>query len=220
MAVNSIPPEPFDLSTQEMASAIARFRRRIAELENFEPSSVKNRSDPRIDALEVSIDESLREAFGHDTSQYRLYSGARSLDTAGINMAHATPLPQVIAGLTRGKERALALLNQATRFFEEKLTDLGEQPSQSSPEAKAPRAYEGMDLHPMIARAASDLYRNGHYANAIEDAVKALNNLVRLASGVEGDGTPLMETVFSPKKPILRFNVEKTNRITTSKRAS
>jgi uncharacterized protein (TIGR02391 family) len=39
-----------------------------------------------------------------------------------------------------------------------------------------------------------------------EDAVKALNNLVRLCSGVDGDGTSLMETVFSPKKPILRFN--------------
>ncbi|MGA7429617.1 MAG: TIGR02391 family protein [Xanthobacteraceae bacterium] len=40
----------------------------------------------------------------------------------------------------------------------------------------------------------------------MEDAVKALNNLVRLHSGEEADGTSLMETVFSPKKPILRFN--------------
>ena len=75
-----------------------------------------------------------------------------------------------------------------------------------TPAQKRCRAYEGLDLHPAIARAANDLYRNGHYANAIEDAVKALNNLVRLHSGEDGDGTPLMEKVFSPKKPILRFN--------------
>jgi hypothetical protein len=44
------------------------------------------------------------------------------------------------------------------------------------------QAYESLDLHPEIARASSDLYRDGRYAHAIEDAVKALNNLVRLRS--------------------------------------
>ena len=68
------------------------------------------------------------------------------------------------------------------------------------------RAYEGLDLHPDIADAASELYLNGHFANAIEDAVKALNARVRMRSGVELDGTTLMEHVFGPKGPILRFN--------------
>jgi uncharacterized protein (TIGR02391 family) len=67
-------------------------------------------------------------------------------------------------------------------------------------------AYEGLDLHPEIARAAGDLYRGGHYANAIEDAVKVLNDLVRMRSGQTADGTSLMETVFSPNRPILKFN--------------
>lgn len=71
---------------------------------------------------------------------------------------------------------------------------------------RALRAYETLDLHESIADAASDLYRDGHYANAIEDAVKALNNLVRLRSGLEIDGSALMNTAFSPEKPILRFN--------------
>jgi len=57
-----------------------------------------------------------------------------------------------------------------------------------------------------LLAASSELYRNGHYANAIEDAVKALNGLVRLRSGQDGDGTSLMQAVFSPKNPILRFN--------------
>jgi uncharacterized protein (TIGR02391 family) len=63
-----------------------------------------------------------------------------------------------------------------------------------------------LELHPEIARAASTLYLNGHYANAIEDAVKALNNLVRLRSGSDKDGTALMESVFNPKNPTLKFN--------------
>jgi uncharacterized protein (TIGR02391 family) len=72
--------------------------------------------------------------------------------------------------------------------------------------ARALRAYEGLDLHPDIADAASGLYVDGHYAAAIEAAVKALNARVRLRSGEEIDGTTLMERVFSPKAPILRFN--------------
>jgi uncharacterized protein (TIGR02391 family) len=64
-----------------------------------------------------------------------------------------------------------------------------------------------LDLHPEIARAVGKLYRDGHYANAVEDAVKALNALVRMRSGVENlDGSKLMERVFNPSNPVLRFN--------------
>jgi uncharacterized protein (TIGR02391 family) len=63
-----------------------------------------------------------------------------------------------------------------------------------------------LDLHPEIARAASKLYQDGHYATAVEHAVKALNDLVRLRSKLEFDGMTLMERAFSPSKPILKFN--------------
>jgi uncharacterized protein (TIGR02391 family) len=43
-------------------------------------------------------------------------------------------------------------------------------------------------------------------SQAIEAAVKALNNVVRLRSGLNIDGTTLMERAFSPSNPILRFN--------------
>ena len=68
------------------------------------------------------------------------------------------------------------------------------------------RAYQGLDLHPEIARAASKLYQDAHYANAVEAAVKALNGLVRLRSGLDQDGTSLMERAFSPSNPLLKFN--------------
>jgi uncharacterized protein (TIGR02391 family) len=74
------------------------------------------------------------------------------------------------------------------------------------PTSRALRAYRDLDLHPEISRAAGDLYLDGHYANAIEDSVKALNQLVRLRSGEELDGAKLMERVFAPGGPILRFN--------------
>ena len=69
------------------------------------------------------------------------------------------------------------MIEAAIEWLKEKLADAEEDAT-----GKTLRAYEGLDLHPEIARAASDLYRDGHYANAVEASVKALNKLVRLRS--------------------------------------
>jgi uncharacterized protein (TIGR02391 family) len=107
-----------------------------------------------------------------------------------------------IQDFAKGLERAQALTKDAIKRLGEKAQDAEEEA-----ESKTLKAYEGLDLHPEIARAANDLYRDGHYANAIEDAVKALNAFVRLRSGIEDrDGTSLMEFVFNPKNPFLVFN--------------
>lgn len=87
-------------------------------------------------------------------------------------------------------------------MFLEELGDAGETAT-----GKSLKAYEGLELHPGIERAAGKLFRDGHYANAVEDAAKALNALVKMNSGVDDrDGTALMEFVFSPKSPMLKFN--------------
>ena len=64
----------------------------------------------------------------------------------------------------------------------------------------------GLELHPAIAKASSPLFRDGHYSSAIEDAVKAQNEIVRTKSMIDDDGVSLMNKCFSPKKPVLRFN--------------
>lgn len=66
---------------------------------------------------------------------------------------------------------------------------------------------EQLPLHPRIASVAVDLYHNGHFANAVFDASKALNNFVQERSGRHDlDGASLMRTVFSKNSPILAFN--------------
>jgi len=86
--------------------------------------------------------------------------------------------------------------------FLEELEDAGETSS-----GKVLKAYEGLELHAKIEEAVGKLFRDGHYANAIENAMKTLNALVRLNSGIDDkDGSSLMEYVFSPNSPILKFN--------------
>ncbi len=192
-----------NLSYQQMEVAIPKIERRIADLEGFDVNSVNDRSDARIDALEKSLDALLVSIFGAGTVEYdRYHWQVTRLDTASINMMHQTPIHEVREGLQRGISTAKAHLETIKKGFLEELGDAG-----LTSAGKTLKAYEGLELHSEIERAVGNLYRDGHYANAVEDATKALNALVRMRSGVEDkDGSTLMEAVFSPKNPILKFN--------------
>ncbi len=196
-------PIEANLSYQQMEVAIPKIDRRIADLESFDVDSIADRRDARIGALAKSLDALLVSVFGAGTVEYdRYHWQVTRLDTASINMMYRTPIHEVREGLRRGIATAKAHLEAIKKGFLEELGDAGLTSS-----GKTLKAYEGLELHPEIERAVGNLYRDGHYANAIEDATKALNALVRMRSGVDDkDGIPLMETVFSPKNSILKFN--------------
>jgi uncharacterized protein (TIGR02391 family) len=142
------------------------------------------------------VNATLRDVFGADSDEFRDFKAdIRSFSGATLDwQARARRFPGAVVRISDRLINAIDLLtDRAARVGE-------------TAEQRALRAYEGLDLHPEIGRAAGGLYQDGHYANAIEDAVKALNGLVRLRSGLEIDGAPLMTTAFSPDKPALRFN--------------
>ena len=122
------PPErqSAQLTPEEMQAAIPKLTRRIGDLEAFDPETVEDRSDPKLEALEASIDRTLASIFGTETTDYQRYRAATNLDTASINMMYPTPIPEVRDGLRRGVARAVALLGEARTGFQEELEDLGE----------------------------------------------------------------------------------------------
>lgn len=72
---------------------------------------------------------------------------------------------------------------------------------------RARHAFSQLGLHSEIARAVTKLFEDGHYANAVEDGCKVLDLLVKMRSGrTDLSGTELMQAVFSPKNPVLRFS--------------
>lgn len=184
---------PKKLSPAEIRAAIPRLVRRVAELEKLPLSEAfyGDATSPTAAALDHAITSTVADIFGSDSWEYRYLAKPFLRSMAEGNKK----------GIKAEQERAIALLKQKIALLEEQL-----QQNDDDAASRAIRAYGDLDLHPEIGRAASDLYRDEHYANAIEDAVKALNALVRLRSGVELDGAQLMTTVFSPKDPILRFN--------------
>ena len=71
--------------------------------------------------------------------------------------------------------------------------------------------FESLSLHPEIKSASEELFRNGHYTQAISDALKKVNNMVKRKSEKHDlDGKSLMLHVFSPNFPILKLNHLKT----------
>jgi uncharacterized protein (TIGR02391 family) len=145
-----------------------------------------------------------KNVFGYGTVDYHRYH---------IDPLDPTPLIMTPFGdggpsiherrphIKKGIAGAISTLNSAISILKERLGDSGETGA-----ARAMTAYRGLDLHPEIARAASRLYHDEHYANAVEAAVKALNDFVRLRSSLDIDGRTLMERAFSPNNPILKFN--------------
>jgi uncharacterized protein (TIGR02391 family) len=194
-------PGPANLSPQQMRTAIPKLERRIEELRGVDVSNVQERGDPLFDALEQKIDDALVEIFGNDTIEYERFR-VRTLDTGPLNFMHEAPLSQVRQGYQRGIELAASNLQTIVDLFREKLDDLGETPG-----GRAVRAFGELDIHPEIESAIGELFRNGHYANAVEDACKVLDQLVKKKSSRSDlSGTKLMQAVFSPNKPVLRFN--------------
>lgn len=201
MATRKSPPEPQParLTADEMRAAIPKLKRRIDELNSFDPTTLRDRFDPVTIALVQKIDDTLVEILGADTLDYQRFR-INSLDRSPIVIGGIS-IDRVIRGFAEGKAHATSQLQTLVELFGEKLADSGQTPT-----GRALRGFADLDLHPEVKNRVSKLFLDGHYANAVEDACKVLDLLVKIRSGDDRSGTDLMQAVFSPKTPILRFN--------------
>jgi uncharacterized protein (TIGR02391 family) len=178
-------------------SKIRKLERRLSDLDEVKPQQVTDWSGDA-GRIAVAINATMDDVFGAGTADAADFQ----IDPEWFWILYSTEAYQHVEDFSRGLNRARAIVGDAIKRLKEKVSDVEE-----DAEAKALKAYEGLELHPEISRAAGGLYRSGHYSNAVLDAIKALNAFVRLRSGIEDrDGTELMEYVFSIKNPILAFN--------------
>lgn len=189
------------ITYHEMELAISNINRRLDELKQFNINSISAYNDPCIEAYEHKINNLLKDLYGINTIEYESYKYIA--DFSPSSYSPSTPsLSEIQSHIEHRIKRAITILETIKQNFQEKIQDANIDKSK-----KAMKAYEHLELHPAIAEAASELFYDGHYSNAIEDAVKALNDVVRLNSGVVNkDGVALMQHVFSAKNPILKFN--------------
>jgi|SRR3989339_1368341 len=83
--------------------------------------------------------------------------------------------------------------------------------SRFSQSSQAIDYFKMYNIHPTIAKVSKRLFDNKHYSQAIFEAFKKVNIIVKTKSGRSDlDGKALMLTVFSVNNPILKFNRLKT----------
>ncbi|MGA2843740.1 MAG: TIGR02391 family protein [Steroidobacteraceae bacterium] len=180
-----LTPGPAILSTDQITRAVPALERRIAELKALEFDALtEENGDNILNSLAQKVNATLREIFGPDAIEYREYKigSLNGYGILGATWGHGEYETDTLRGRLPEVKK---LVNGAISTLETARDILKERIAPDDPAAgnRVLRAYDGMELHPEIARAASKLYQDGHYAGAVEAAVKALNALVRYRSG-------------------------------------
>jgi uncharacterized protein (TIGR02391 family) len=185
-------------SVEDIDQASAKIKRRIAEVQALDAGSVRW-DDQRVRNAEENIHTTLLEVFGSGSPEYNANGSHRfvSLFAAG-NLGDDYCQGEFAKNITQA---AMMLENHIDRL-QEKRSDFGRDTT-----ARVRSAFEQMELHPRIEAASADLYRDGHYRNAVLDASLALVNFVKERSRLHNlDGAKLMSTAFSKNNPVLCVN--------------
>lgn len=199
----SLPTKSAALTAVQAREALPKIERRIADLSSLDLSSLNEDTGSAVlSGLESRVNATLRDVFGGDTVEYHEYKlenlrGSVPFYMSGMDISIRGNLDTIRGNVSS----AVTKLNAIAEILKEQAGDDG-----VGANTRVLRAYEGLQLHPEIARVATPRYRTGHYADAVEASVKALNALVRLRSGLEFDGSTLMERAFNPSSPALKFN--------------
>ncbi len=194
-------PPPIEIkqfrTPEEITQAITKLRRRFEEVQALDPQQVRY-DDQHVRNTEQNISNTILEVFGPNSPQYQDYRYYTILKPPSYNMSDEELQEEFAAGIPQ----TVTMLEGLIQVLEEKRADLGQDTT-----SRVRSAFEGLDLHPRIAAVCAELYRHGHYRNAVLDASLALVNFVKeMSRRHDLDGAPLMRTVFSKNDPILTFN--------------
>jgi hypothetical protein len=199
----STAPHPANLSLIQMQEALPRLKRRLIEIEEFIFKGTVDEISASTSNFEKKYEDTLIDIFGNNSlevERYRTnfydYTSPIIFDLNGYNPSYE----EEVEPYKKGILTAIRNLRTIIEIFNEKIGD------STGPSVSPSRALDNLHLHPQIADASVDLFKDGHYANAVEDACKVLDLLVRMKSKKELSGTELMQVAFSPKAPILKFN--------------
>jgi uncharacterized protein (TIGR02391 family) len=193
-----------------MNEALPRLKRRLKELEEFKVDRSADEVSAAANALQQKYDDTLIDTFGNDTLEYRRFRlGSFYESTGAVFIGFGTSRPshdEEVEPYRRGVLNGVRNLHTIIELFDEKLAE------SATPLTNPSRALESLQLHPQIADASIELFKGGHYANAIEDACKVLDLLVKMKSKCsDRSGTELMQFVFRPTAPMLKFNEQQND---------
>ncbi|MFJ1259033.1 TIR domain-containing protein [Cupriavidus sp. CuC1] len=125
---------------------IARLGERIDELRAFNVASVPKGSSPELTALSAAIQDTLVRCFGENTSAYKRFESATSLNfRPGVFSNNYPLLEHYQEGAQKNIAQAVLMLQEAQRALNEDLADATQEvamePASSSPEPLSRRVF-------------------------------------------------------------------------------
>jgi uncharacterized protein (TIGR02391 family) len=199
---NAVPPplEPRQFrSPEEIDAAIAKLRRRIAELERLDVQATVLQHTGADMVIQSNVRDTILDIFGENSPEFREHQYIEIWGgPSGFNMHPG----QIVAGKQRGRTEVVTILNGLVGRLQEKQADLtgGASPRPTS-------YFDRLNLHPRIGEVSRDLFMDGHHWEAVFGAAKSLVNYIKERSGRHDlDGAPLVRAVFSKNDPVLAFN--------------
>ena len=201
-APRSVIPKQFS-SLREIDQAVAKLQRRIKEVQDLKDTGVRY-DDQKIQTIEMNIVETIREVYGQDSPEFHthehieIHDGVHFISLYQDRDSSPERQAHFLAGIPKSIEKLKGLITR----LEEKKSDF-----EASPEEMANVAFQGLSLHPRVASVCTSQFRDGHYPEAVFNAAKCLEGLVKEKSGrFDLEGVNLMRTVFTPRDPVLSFN--------------
>lgn len=200
----SKPPQPAPIEIKQFTNpaeidrAIQKLKMRLEKVKNLDPNNTPY-NDQEVYNIEGRISDTILDIFGPNSPEYNRHQYFH-FDRGLIYMDK--PDYETQKDFAAGLPQAATLLDGLIKNLEEKRADFA-----SGATSGVRTAFEGLDLHPRIAAVSAELFRDGHYRNAVLDASVALVNFVKEKSRRHDlDGADLMRTVFSKNNPILAIN--------------
>jgi uncharacterized protein (TIGR02391 family) len=120
-----------------------------------------------------------------------------------------------LAGVTAREKNVQFLQKIEILHLEKTQGDLPKISHVPPPPPPAKAAVVNWDLlHPKVVKVAKSRFESGHFADAVEAALKELNDVVKTIVRVrmhdEHDGADLMNRAFSPKDPVIKLCPQET----------
>jgi uncharacterized protein (TIGR02391 family) len=199
--MSKLSPEPIQPSRIPLTGgfdSLRKMERLLRELRQAQVEPSENSIIAKAQSLCSGVATTAAEVFGAGTPEAERISRSCS---GAFELFKGTAIELQLRAFERGRARTMGLVEAEIDRLRERV---GGTPAGSTPAAR--RDHAELDLHPDIEEAAGELFRSGHHVNAMEDAVKALNALVRYRSKLDLDGPALIRKAFSVSDPILRFN--------------
>ena len=186
----------------ELGEALERLGHALEEL----PELRKLRyDDAKFDLWRDKVSDILELAFGRDSEEYDRFKKAVTAWVLGLDEA----------GHQQEYLRHLGYYETALKSILQRL-EVRRTASKPKPTAEAmpPKdsaeltnyLFDNMQFHPRVIEASKSLFETQHYAQAIFEAFKAVDNLVKEKTGLSLSGKQLMAQVFREEQPTIKLN--------------